>query len=175
MREFTKTKTKTYVPVWVNRDAFSYTEDFQRIRRDCRLKMSSCFKCDHRFKLDEKLVLVRLEGVGNRMFCETCADWIDFKPLQVMPRVDELERMVVRLEELAPMAKGCLCGNRSCLFYIEVLLSSVKKQTGRVPAHSCIGILGPYGGGDFAKALKAARAKYAEKLRRENPELFEEM
>ncbi len=88
---------------------------------------------------------------------------------------DELSRVVRHLETKAPQAKDKLCANKGCVFYIEMLVACALKRTGGIPPHSCLGVVGPFGAGDFEGEMKRARKVYAEELKKRHPELFNDM
>jgi hypothetical protein len=77
MKSFTITKKETYIPLWVSKDFFVYNESFINIRKDSNYKCNSCFKCSHKFDINEKISLVCLKGIGNKVFCAACAEEIE--------------------------------------------------------------------------------------------------
>jgi len=69
----TKVKTTTYSINNIVMDVFTFTDQFQQIRKKHRYKANNCFSCQKRFQPDEKLSLAFTDK-GNKVLCRECAD-----------------------------------------------------------------------------------------------------
>ena len=72
MKPFTRTLTETFTPLWVQTKFSTYTEGFIAIRSKMSYKASQCFKCHHKFVLNETIGLAAFKEVGNKVLCEEC-------------------------------------------------------------------------------------------------------
>lgn len=77
MLNFTKTVRTTYYPLWIKRDYSFYTEKWRAVRDKMSYKANSCFKCSKKFVDNEAISLICLENVGNKVFCQNCADFLN--------------------------------------------------------------------------------------------------
>lgn len=70
----TKTKTTNYNIKWSKSNFCVYDENFVRIRSKMRDKLSSCFRCNHKFKIGENIGVVGFEKHGNKCLCGDCSE-----------------------------------------------------------------------------------------------------
>jgi len=74
MKSFTITTVKTYTPIWIRSEFSSYGEGWKRVRANLSYKADRCFWCDRMFDDGESIALIALLKVGNKVFCENCAN-----------------------------------------------------------------------------------------------------
>ena len=74
MNSFIKTTTETFTPLWVRKDFSTYSKTFKNIREGMDYTCRSCFKCEHKFELDEKISIACFKEIGNKILCLTCAE-----------------------------------------------------------------------------------------------------
>ena len=89
---------------------------------------------------------------------------------------DEFDRVLDHLESKAPRVREISCASRTCEVYIAMMLMEVRKETGRVPPHVCIGIMG-YREPDtnIEGEIRQARIRKAAELKRDYPDVFADM
>ena len=71
--EFEKTITTKYRADWIRQEFLPYDETFRKARARMRTKMSSCFKCRHKFNDGEMMALASFGSKGNKVLCRNCA------------------------------------------------------------------------------------------------------
>jgi hypothetical protein len=179
-----KAKTETVEMPTIERLAGLLNDDFPHIslsfRDECLLKLS----------VPLMIALVRA-AANNRASIEAYCERDLVKAVDEVIKAglvwDEYDRVIDHLEAKAPQAKGKLCGNRTCSFYVGMLLMAARKEEGRIPPHSCLGLVGPTGPcgspcnddelheDDFDEVYWQARKKEAERLKKDYPDIFKDM
>ena len=66
-------RMKTVKLVWLKIDFLKMSPTYRRIRGKSSKPMDACYWCRHSFADGEMMALACVEGKGNQVFCQACA------------------------------------------------------------------------------------------------------
>jgi len=73
-----KTTSKTYDIAFYPNSHINFTaKEFREARESAKMSTSKfihCFCCGHKFRDDEKLIVITVKGEGNRFACGQCLE-----------------------------------------------------------------------------------------------------
>ena len=67
-------RTEEFVILWIKLDFLKMSQQYRKIRAQSKNPMDKCFKCEYAFLDDEMMALGCVQGKGNKVFCQSCAN-----------------------------------------------------------------------------------------------------